>query len=76
MKLSEIGMKRLLQISSVLIVLGLVVEAFSLLWFHPLSFVLFAFVAGTLIGAGILVYLVSLLFVASVPDGSGNPSGS
>jgi hypothetical protein len=76
MKLSEIGMKRLLQISSVLIVLGLVVEAFSLLWFHPLSFVLFAFVAGTLIGAGILVYLVSLLFVASVPGGSGNPSGS
>jgi hypothetical protein len=36
----------------------------SLLWFHPLSFVLFAFLAASLIGLGILLYLVSLVFVA------------
>jgi hypothetical protein len=76
MKLGEIGMKRLLRISSVLIILGLILEIVSLLWFHPLSFVLFAFVAGSLIGAGILVYLVSLLFAASGPGDSRNPSGS
>jgi phage shock protein PspC (stress-responsive transcriptional regulator) len=39
----------------------------SLLWFHPLSFVLFAFVGATLIGLGIVVYLISLVFAISVP---------
>lgn len=67
MKLTETAMQRLLRISSGLIVLGLVVEVASLSWFHPLSFALFAFVATALIGAGILVYLVSLLFVAAKP---------
>ena len=69
MKLSEIGMKRLLRISSGLIVLGLSVEIASLLWFHPLSFVLFAFVAAAVIGLGILVFLASLAFVATPPLG-------
>ncbi|MFZ0581042.1 MAG: hypothetical protein WA690_06050 [Candidatus Acidiferrales bacterium] len=69
MKLSEIGMRRLLQVSSALVIVGLVLEVASLLWFHPLSFVLFAFVAASLIGSGILVYLVSLVFV--VPPSAG-----
>ena len=47
------------------VIAGLLLEIVSLLWFHPLSFVLFAFVAATLIGLGILVYLVSLVFVAT-----------
>jgi hypothetical protein len=64
MKLSELGIRRLLQVSSALVVVGLLLEIVSLLWFHPLSFVLFAFVAAALIGLGILVYLVSLVFVA------------
>ena len=44
MKLSAIGLRRMLQIASALIVVGLGIEIVSLLWFHPLSFVLFAFV--------------------------------
>jgi hypothetical protein len=64
MKLAGIGTRRLLQISSALVIVGLLLEIVSLLWFHPLSFVLFAFVAAGLIGLGILVYLVSRLFVA------------
>jgi hypothetical protein len=64
MTLSAIGIRRLLQASSALVILGLLLEVASLLWFHPLSFVLFAFVAAGLIGLGILVYLVSLVFVA------------
>jgi hypothetical protein len=64
MKISEIGIGRLLRISSLLVILGLVLEIVSLLWFHPLSFVLFAFLAASLIGLGILLYLVSLVFVA------------
>jgi hypothetical protein len=62
MKLSPIGIARLLRIASGLIVLGLVVEIVSLLWFHPLAFVLFAFVGLALIGLGIVVYLASLVF--------------
>jgi len=67
MRISEIGMGRFLRISSGLVILGLVLEIVSLLWFHPLSFVLFAFLASSAIGLGILVYLVSLVFVAPPP---------
>jgi hypothetical protein len=72
MKLSSIGIRRLLPASSALVIVGLLLEIVSLLWFHPLSFVLFAFVAVTLIGLGILVYLLSLVFVATPPAGNGN----
>jgi hypothetical protein len=65
MKLSQVGIQRLLRIASVLVILGLGLEIISLLWFHPLSFVLFAFMAASLIGMGILVYLASLVFAVS-----------
>jgi hypothetical protein len=65
MKPSEIGIRRLLQVSSALVIVGLLLEIVSLLWFHPLSFVLFAFVGATLVGLGVLVYLVSLVFVVT-----------
>jgi hypothetical protein len=67
MKISAIGMGRLLRAASALIILGLVVEAISLMWFHPLSFVLFAFVGIALIGLGILVFLASLVFAVPSP---------
>lgn len=70
MKLRAIGIRRFLQVSSALIILGLLVEIISLLWFHPLSFVLFLVVGVTLIGLGIVVYLVSLVFAASSPGES------
>ncbi len=66
MNLGEIGIRRLLQVSSALVIVGLALEIVSLLWFHPLSFVLFAFIAASLIGLGILIYLASLVF-ASAP---------
>jgi hypothetical protein len=69
MKLSGIGIQRLLQVSSALVNVGLLVEIVSLLWFHPLSFVLFAFVAGTLVALGVLTYLVSLVIVVTPPSG-------
>jgi len=65
MKLSQKGVWRLLQVSSALVIMGLALEIVSLLWFHPLSFVLFAFVAASLIGLGVLVYLVSLVFAGA-----------
>jgi mannose/fructose/N-acetylgalactosamine-specific phosphotransferase system component IIC len=77
MKISRIeirrsGIQRLLQVSGALIILGLLVELASLMWFHPLSFVLFAFVSVPLIGLGVLVYLVSLVFVSTPPGGNSN----
>ena len=65
MTFRNLEFKWLLRASSALIILGLLVEIASLLWFHPLSFVLFAFVGASLIGLGIVVYLASLVFVAS-----------
>ena len=67
MKLPVIGIPRFLQVSSGLIILGLLVEIVSLLWFHPLSFVLFIFVGVVLMGLGIAVYLLSLVFAVSPP---------
>ena len=67
MKLREIGIRRYLQASSILIILGLLVEFVSLLWVHPISFVLFVFVGAMLIALGIVVYLISLVFAASPP---------
>jgi hypothetical protein len=75
MTFRNLGIKWFLRISSALIILGLLVEIVSLLWFHPLSFVLFAFVGATLIGSGILVYLVSLVLVATSPTGNGGRIG-
>ena len=67
MKLRVIGIRRFLQVSSSLVILGLLMEIVSLLWVHPLAFVLFALVGASLIGLGILVYLASLVFAVSPP---------
>jgi len=67
MKLRAIGIGRFLRVSSGLIILGLLVEIASFLWFHPLSFVLFILVGAALIGLGIVVYLISLVFAVSSP---------
>ena len=67
------SMQWLLQVSSALVIMGLLLEIATLLWSHPLSFVLFVFVAAALIGLGILVFLVSLAFV-SPPHGGHSDS--
>jgi hypothetical protein len=70
MNLRQMGEQRLLQVSSALVILGLIVEIISLVWIHPLAFVLFAFVGASLIGLGILVYLASLVFGVIPPAGN------
>jgi hypothetical protein len=50
------------RIAGVLILLGLIVESLSLMWNHPLSFVAFLAVGGLLLAAGVVVYLLMLLF--------------
>lgn len=67
MSLREMNIQKYLRISSVLVIAGLVIEIISLVWQHPLAFVLFAFVGAGLIGLGILVYLAGLVFARAVP---------
>ncbi len=67
MKNRAIGIQRFLKVSSSLIIVGLLAEIASLMWFSPLSFVLFAFVGASFIVLGILVYLASLVFAVALP---------
>jgi predicted membrane channel-forming protein YqfA (hemolysin III family) len=61
-------MERRLRISGILIVLGLLVEALSLIRIHPLAFLAFMFIGGALLIAGIGIYLYS---IASASSSSG-----
>ena len=60
-------MERRLRISGALIVLGLLVEALSLVRIHPLAFLGFMFVGGGFLILGITIYLYSLVSVAEPP---------
>jgi hypothetical protein len=53
--------ERRLQLSGILLIMGVLVEALCLLWTRPLAFVLFLSVGGLLLGLGILVFLFSLV---------------
>jgi hypothetical protein len=61
------SLERRLRIAGVLIILGLVVEALSLVRIHPLAFLSFMFIGGTLLVAGVAVYLYSLVSTGPAP---------
>ena len=63
MKLSADPLERRLQLAGVLIILGLLVEAISLPGIRPVAFLVFVGVGGLLLGAGVLLYLYSLVHV-------------
>jgi hypothetical protein len=54
-------LQRRIRIAGALIIMGLVVEALSLVRVHPLAFLGFMFIGGTFLVAGIAVYLLSLV---------------
>jgi len=56
-------MEKRIRISSVLVVLGLLLECGTFLWKSPLAFFLFLFGACGLAAAGIALFLVSLVTV-------------
>jgi hypothetical protein len=66
--LSANPIERRLQISSVLIILGLLVEALCLAWRGPLAFLVFLGLGGLLLFAGIVLFLFSL--VSTRPPGT------
>jgi hypothetical protein len=56
-------LEKRLQLASILIILGLLVEALCLVWARPLAFVMFVFFGLTLVGVGSLFYLYSVVSV-------------
>lgn len=61
-------MERRLRISGILIALGLLVEALSLMRVHPLAFLGFMLIGGAFLIAGIAVYLFSVVSLSSPSD--------
>lgn len=53
--------ERRLRLSGALIMLGLLVEALSLVRIHPLAFLPFMFIGGGSIVVGIAIYLISVV---------------
>jgi hypothetical protein len=56
-------LERRIRLASMLVLLGLLVECATLAWKSPLAFFLFLIVGCGIAGAGILIFLVSLITV-------------
>jgi len=52
---------RRLKLAGLLVSGGLLVEVGTLYWSHPMAFLVFLGLGGLLVGAGILLYLYSLV---------------
>lgn len=63
-----------IRLSGLLIFLALVLEAVSLLWFHPASFLVVHMAAMGLFLLAVAVYLWSLLTAAEPPQTSSEPT--
>lgn len=53
--------RRSLQIAGVLIAIGLLAEAVTLFFSHPMAFMGFIFLGGSLVGLGVLLYLWTIV---------------
>jgi hypothetical protein len=60
---------RLLRVSGILVILGLLVEASTLVWNHPVAFWLFLSVGGGFLLSGIIVFIY--MFVGHFVKGRG-----
>ena len=56
-------LQRRIRLSSILLIIGLAIEAVSLKWAHPTAFLVFAFIGCAFIGLGMLIFLYSLVSV-------------
>ena len=57
----RVGLHSRLQLSGILMAVGLLIQVVTLYWAHPLAFVLFILLGGTLVTVGILLYLYALV---------------
>ncbi|HEY7405339.1 MAG TPA: hypothetical protein VIB39_17565 [Candidatus Angelobacter sp.] len=56
-----------LRLSGIFIIVGLVIQALSFLWNHPLSFIAFVTLGGLLLAIGIVLYLLTVVNMAANP---------
>ena len=61
--------ERRLRWAGFLIALGLIVQLMTFIWIHPLAFIGFAVVGCPLTGAGILLFLYSLVLPPTIAFG-------
>lgn len=61
--LSANALERRLQLAGILVISGLLVEASWLFWTRPLAFVLFVLAGAVFLGAGLLLYLYSVVSI-------------
>jgi len=54
-----------IRLSGILLIAGLLVELATLQWSHPTAFLFFLMLGGTLMAAGILLFLLSLVTAES-----------
>lgn len=54
-----------IRLSGILLIAGLLVELATLNWSHPTAFLFFLMLGGTLMAAGILLFLLSLVTAES-----------
>ena len=52
---------RRLRVAAILMVMGLLIEVFTLRSVHPFAFLSFAFFGMTLVGVGVLLYLYAIV---------------
>jgi len=71
MKIEEGRIAPRLRISGALILVGLLVEAFTLGWNSPVAFLVFLGVGGLLIFCGLAIYLLSLASNRGQQNGTG-----
>ena len=50
------------RLSGLLLIIGLGIEAISLQWIHPIAFLAFFVIGGSFLGAGVLLFLYSIVF--------------
>jgi len=59
--LSTDKMERRLQVSGILLLLGIVVEMLCIVWTRPIAFIVFVAVGGLFLALGVLAYLMALV---------------
>lgn len=59
-----------LRLAAILIVVGLLIEAFTLSWNSPIGFLVFLGIGGIFIALGILIYLLALVSFPAERDSS------
>jgi uncharacterized membrane protein len=56
-----------IRLSAVLVIIGLLVEGVTLMFVHPIAFLTFTFIGCLFLGAGVLLYLYSVVSLPTAP---------